>query len=208
MTRRAVIFDMGNVLIDWDPHEAYRQHLPDAGDRVAFLGHFFRKMYDAVHDDPRSMSECLAPLKDDHPEMRRLIEVYEREWYSFLGGPMAESIAIVEALHEKGVPLYGLTNWPHQVWPPHEIEGVADPAGYRFLEKFDDIVVSGQVRMRKPDVEIYVHALEKFGLRSDEAVFVDDLPENVAAARDLGLHGIQFTSANALRRELAELGLL
>ncbi len=208
MTRRAVIFDMGNVLIDWDPHEAYRPHLPDAGDRVAFLGRFFRKMYDAVHDDPRSMGECLAPLKAEHPEMRHLIEVYELEWHRFLGGPMPESIEIVDALHGSGVPLYGLTNWPHQVWPPHRIEGVGNPDAYGFLGKFSDIVVSGQVRMRKPDAEIYTHALDKFGLRSDEAVFVDDLPENVAAAIELGVHGIQFTSADALRRELEDLGLL
>ena len=199
---------MGNVLIDWDPHEAYRQYLPDAGDRVAFLGHFFRRMYDAVHDDPRSMGECLAPLKDDHPDLRHLIEVYELEWHRFLGGVMAESIEIVDALHGKGVPLYGLTNWPHQVWPPHEIEGVENPDAYGFLDKFEDIVVSGQVRMRKPDAAIYRHALTQFGLMGDEAVFVDDLPENVDAARDLGLHGIRFTDAGALREELTQLGLL
>ena len=208
MTRRAVIFDMGNVLIDWDPQEAYRPHLPDAGDRVAFLSRFFPRMYNAVHDDPRSMSLCLAPLKDAHPEMRHLIEVYELEWHRFLGGPMPDSIEILDALHEKGVPLYGLTNWPHQVWPPHKIEGVENPDAYGFLGKFEDIVVSGQVRLRKPDAAIYRYALETFGLRGEEAVFVDDLPENVDAARELGLHGIRFTDAGALREELMQLGLL
>lgn len=119
----AVIFDMGNVLIDWDPHEAYRPHLPDAGGRVAFLGRYFRLMYDAVHDDPRPMGECLAPLKAEFPQYRHLIEVYERQWHLFLRGPMTDSVVLVERLHERGIPLYGLTNWPHRVWPPQATRG-------------------------------------------------------------------------------------
>ena len=83
-----------------------------------------------------------------------------------------------------------------------------NPDAYGFLGKFSDIVVSGQVRMRKPDAEIYRHALERFGLSGEEAVFVDDLPENVEAACELGLHGIRFTDARALREELTQLGLL
>ncbi|MBI1260922.1 MAG: HAD-IA family hydrolase [Rhizobiales bacterium] len=208
MPARAVIFDMGNVLIDWDPHKPYRQHLPDVGDRLAFLNQFFRVMYDAVHDDPRSMGDCLIPLKEAHPDKRHLIEVYEKEWHLFLGGPMPESIAIVDALHARNVPLYGLTNWPHQVWPPHEVDGVEAPEGYAFLEKFRDVLVSGRERMRKPEARIYELALSRFGLQADEAVFVDDLVENVEAARACGMYGVHFTGALALERELMELGLL
>ena len=87
------------------------------------------------------MSACLAPLKDEHPEMRHLIEVHELEWHRFLGGPMPESIEILDALHGKGVPLYGLTNWPHQVWPPHRIEGVENPDACGFLGKFRDLII-------------------------------------------------------------------
>lgn len=204
----AVIFDMGNVLIDWDPHEAYRPHLPDAGERVAFLGRYFRLMYDAVHDDPRPMGECLAPLKAEFPQYRHLIEVYERQWHLFLRGPMMDSVVLVERLHERGIPLYGLTNWPHQVWPPQEVAGVADPAAYAFLGKFRDIVVSGRERMRKPEPRIYALALRRFGLEADEALFVDDLPENVDAAASLGFHTHHFTGADALALDLARHGLL
>lgn len=208
MQARAVIFDMGNVLIDWDAHKPYRSHLPDADERLVFITQFFRVMYDAVHDDPRSMSECLVPLKEAHPDKRHLIEVYEKEWHLFLGGPMPQSIAIVDALHARQVPLYGLTNWPHQVWPPHEVEGVETPEAYVFLEKFQDVLVSGRERMRKPESRIYDLALSRFGLQPGEAVFVDDLDENVEAARACGMYGVHFTDAPALERELVGLGLL
>lgn len=205
---RAVIFDMGNVLIGWDPFAPYRRHLPDPADLVAFLSGFFRTIYNAVHDDPRPMRDCLAPLKEAHPDKLHLIELYEMEWGSFLTGPMAESIEIVEALAARSVPLFGLTNWPHQVWPPnlHVVEERRQ--SYAFLDLFKDVVVSGQVRMRKPDPDIYRHALERFGLDAREAVFVDDLGENVDAARDIGMTGILFEGAGPLRRELAALGLL
>ena len=154
------------------------------------------------------MSECLAPLKEEYPELRHLIEVYERQWHLFLRGPIEESVVLVDRLYERGVPLYGLTNWPHQVWPPHDVAGIADPAAYGFLDKFQDIVVSGRERMRKPEPQIYDLALLRFSLEPHEAVFVDDLPENVEAARAHGLHGIHFTDAAALEAELVGFGLL
>ncbi len=205
---KAIIFDMGNVLIGWDPFTPYRRHLPDPADLAAFLSGFFRTVYDAVHDDPRPMSDCLAPLKEAHPDKLHLIELYEKEWGSFLTGPIVESIEIVEALAARGVPLFGLTNWPHQVWPPTLHVAEEHRGLYGFLDRFQDVVVSGQVRMRKPDPDIYVHALERFGLDAREAVFVDDLIENVDAAREIGMTGILFEGPEALRTELRALGLL
>lgn len=205
---KAVIFDMGNVLIGWDPYTPYRRHLPDAAELVSFFSGFFREIYNAVHDDPRAMAECLAPLKEAHPDKLALIETYELEWASFLTGPMHDSVAVLHDLAVRRVPLFGLTNWPHQVWPPTDHVADDDRAAYGFLDFFEDIVVSGRVRMRKPDAEIYRHALERFGLAPADAVFVDDLVENIDAARDLGMTGILFQGAASLRIELATLGLL
>jgi 2-haloacid dehalogenase len=205
---RAVIFDMGNVLIGWDPHTPYRRHLPDDAALAEFFSGFFRTIYNAVHDDPRPMRDCLAPLKETHPDKLALIEVYEREWASFLTGPMGESVAILHALAERGVALYGLTNWPHQVWPPGDHVREEARAGYAFLDVFRDVVVSGQVRLRKPDAKIYKHALERFGLAARDAVFVDDLAENVEAANALGMTGILFRDAAGLRERFRALGLI
>lgn len=208
MSPRAVIFDVGNVLIGWDPHTPYRRYFPDDATHAAFFDGFFRTIYNAVHDDPRPISECLAPLKREHPDKHVLIELYEKEWASFLTGPMTASVEVLKELAAHGTPLYGLTNWPHQVWPPGDYVGVEARALYDFLDLFEDVVVSGQVRMRKPEAVIYRFALERFGLAADEAVFVDDLVENVEAANALGLTGILFRGAEGLRGDLARLGLI
>lgn len=203
--RQAVIFDMGNVLIGWAPEQVYAAHLTDAASRTQFFTDLFPRMHNLVHDSQESFSEALAPLREEEPASAPLIDIFERRWHEFLQGPMEPSIAVVRELVDAGVPLYGLTNWPHQTWPPSALDGDHD---YGFLSEFEDIVVSGQVQMAKPDSAIYDLALERFSLSADEAVFVDDLAANVATACDLGLHGIQFTDADAMRSEFVRLGLL
>ena len=204
--RTAVIFDMGNVLIDWNPDAVYRRHIGDDELRALFFAGTFPRMHHAAHDSDLSFTDALAPLKNDEPEMAHLIEVFEHRWHEFLQGPLTETVEVLEALVRAEVPVYGLTNWPHQTWPPRPPADA--PQAYDFLEHFHDIVVSGQVRMHKPNDDIYDHALKQFGLRAEQAVFVDDLIENVATADRLGLHGIRFTDAKALREELEVLGLL
>ncbi len=204
--RRAVIFDMGNVLIDWNPQAVYEHHLTDQQERVRFFTDLFPRMHHTAHDSRESFTDALAPLKNQEPEMAHLIEIFEYRWHEFVRGPLVDTIDVLHDLVAVGVPLYGLTNWPHQTWPPRAPKGA--PEAYDFLDHFADIVVSGQVQMHKPNDDIYDHALKQFGLRPEHAVFVDDLSENVATADRLGLHGIQFTDARALRAELEALGLL
>lgn len=204
---KAVIFDMGNVLIGWDAHARYRPHFEDDAACAHFFKTLFREIYDAVHDDHREMEACLAPLKTRHAHAVPLIEVYEKDWGSFLTGVMEESVALVHELKAAGVPLYGLTNWPAQVWPPHRAVP-EEAAAFAFLDHFDGIVVSGEERLRKPDPAIYLLALERFGLAPSEALFVDDLAENTAAAEALGMHAHRFEDAGRLRAALHAHGLL
>lgn len=208
MIKQAVVFDMGNVLIGWDAVGAYKELLPDAGERAAFFRDLFPVIYTAVHDDPRPMDLCLAPVKEDHPHATDLIEFYETQWACFITGVMEETVDLLTALHNEGVPLYGLTNWPHQVWPPHAQLGQEHHASYQFLDLFSDIVVSGQVQMMKPHPKIYEYALERWGLVAGDTLFVDDLAENVAAAQALGMRGHKFVSAEALKGELIKCRLL
>ena len=203
--RRVVIFDMGNVLIDWDPDARYQAHIADDQERALFFAGLFRRMHWAVHDSDQSFSDALSSLKQAEPGSRALIEQFEHGWHEFLSGPMDASVAVLEALVAAKVPVYGLTNWPHQMWPP---KATGTDHNYGFLRHFKDVVVSGQVKMHKPDEEIYDYALSRFGVRPEEAVFVDDLQENIETANRLGLHGIQFTDAASLHVELSKLGLL
>lgn len=171
-----------------------------------FFAGLFPRMHHAAHDARGSFTEALAPLKHQEPEMVHLIEVFEHRWHEFVRGPLTETVEVLHDLVDAGVPLYGLTNWPHQSWPPRPPADA--PQAYDFLGHFADIVVSGQVQMHKPNDDIYDHALKQFGLQPEQAVFVDDLSENIATADRLGLHGIRFTNAKALRDELEGLGLL
>ena len=171
-----------------------------------FFAGLFRRMHWAVHDSDQSFSDALLSLKQAEPNSRALIEQFEHGWHEFLRGPMDASVAVLEALVAAQVPVFGLTNWPHQTWPP-KAAATADH-NYGFLQHFKDVVVSGQVKMHKPDEDIYDYALTRFGVRPEEAVFVDDLRENIETANRLGLHGIQFTDAASLHVELTNLGLL
>ncbi len=205
--RTAAIFDMGSVLIGWDLRPTYRAHFDGDDAMLQFLRGPFREIYDLVHDGEGTLAECLAPARAKYPELDPLIDVYEQQWASFVTGVMPDSVAVVEDLARRGVELFGLTNWPAQTWPPTRLlpQNAED---YRFLELFRDIWVSGEHRLRKPDPRSYRSALARFDLDPEQAVFVDDLEENVAAANALGIAGIHFESAPQLRRDLKCHGLL
>jgi 2-haloacid dehalogenase len=205
--KRAVLFDMGSVLIGWDVRPPFRSHFESEEDLDGFLRGTFREIYDAVHDGDGTMVECLEPVRRRHPEAAHLIDIYESNWAAFITGVMEDSVAIVRELYERGVALYGLTNWPAQVWPPQSLMP-EEAESYTFLDMFADIWVSGHHKLRKPDPESYQSALRRFGLVAEEVVFVDDVPANVAAAEALGLVGIQFQDAPTLRRDLEGVGLL
>lgn len=201
MRRTAVIFDLGNVLIDWDMKPSFRPHFKSEDEVEGFLNWFSPFFIAHVHDGDGNLTQCLAPLKAEHPDKAHLLDVFEHQWHDFMKGPIRGTVDIFNRLDERGTPLFALTNWPHQVWPPRGPDG-GDPEehDYSFINRFQDVVVSGQVRLRKPNDDIYLHALEKFGLEAKAAVFVDDLAENVETANRLGLTGLQFVSPEKLMR--------
>jgi 2-haloacid dehalogenase len=205
-----VIFDLGNVLIDFDPLPVYRDYFGEDSEGFAAFcasgriweilnhGHNILGDWDAGFDG----------LVEQRPQWREEIELFRRDWFKFLLGPMPQSVAVLQELGRAAVPLYGLTNWPAQVWPPKSHGNAAQQHNYDFLDSFRDIVVSGIEQLRKPDPALYRLALDRWQLAPERCLFVDDLLDNVEAARHLGRAGHHFHSAAGLRRELVTLGLL
>ncbi|MDW3097509.1 MAG: HAD family phosphatase [Alphaproteobacteria bacterium] len=201
---KAVVFDLGGVLIDWDPRLIFQQHFATRGVLEAFLVEVFWRAHHACHDTLAPFEETLAPYKRDYPHFAPALDAMATDWQKAVMGPIPETVAVLEELVARDVPVFALSNWPAQTWPPAHPH--ADD--YAFLDHFRSIVVSGQVQLRKPDPAIYKLALEQFGLEADEALFVDDLAGNADAATQAGMIGHQFLSADHLRTRLAAARLL
>lgn len=200
--RDIVIFDLGGVLIEWDPRYLYRKLF--AGDEAAmerFLATVCTHDWNRGQDAGRSFAEGCRLLKTEHPDHAELIDAYFARFDEMMPGPVAGSVAILEALHGRGTPLYGLSNFSAETYPPAF-------ARFEFLRRLQGVVVSGEVGIIKPDPRIYRLLLDRFAIDPHRAVYIDDVAANVEAARPFGIHGIHFRSAAQLRAELVVLGLL
>ena len=196
------MFDLGGVLIDWNPRHLYRKLF--AGDEDAtewFLANVCTAEWNARQDAGRSFADAVAELMPRHADKADLIEAYGRRFDEMIAGVIEGTVDILAALKRAGVPRYALTNWSAETFPPQRKR-------FEFLSWFDGIVVSGQEGVIKPDPRIFRILLERYRIASWEAVFIDDNPDNAAAATGLGMHGIHFRSPELLRRELEALALL
>jgi 2-haloacid dehalogenase len=200
--RSVVVFDLGGVLIDWNPRYLYRKLFPgDETGMEQFLANICTQEWNECQDAGRSFGEAAALLISEHPEKAGLIKAFGERFDEMMAGPIDGTVQILEDLHRQGVPLYGLTNWSAETYP-HAL------ARFDFLQRFRGVLVSGEVGVIKPDSRIYRLLLDRFAIAPESAVYIDDNPRNAAAATALGLHGITFTDAAALRRELQALQLL
>lgn len=196
----AVIFDLGGVLIDWNPRHLYRKLFDDEDAMETFLREVCAPSWNLEQDRGRPWAQAIAELSARHPDQAGLIGAYRGRWPEMLNGPIAGTVAILEMLHKDGVPLFALTNWSAETFPHAE-------ALYPFLGRFRAIVVSGRIGLVKPDAAIYRHAIARFGVDPARTAFIDDSARNVAGAAAAGLHAIRYTGPEALRRDLAALGL-
>lgn len=194
-----VVWDLGNVLIDWDPRAAVAAGLGDEEARRFFDGFDFGA-WNHAGDAGRPWPEALAELAREHPEWAEHGRAYVENFAASMVGEHAGTVALVRELHAAGVPQVGLTNFSAELWP-HA------PAMFGFLALLDDIVVSGAEGIAKPDPAIYRLAAERCGLPITALVFVDDKPANVRAAEAIGLRGLVFTDPDLLRSDLRALGL-
>jgi 2-haloacid dehalogenase len=200
--RSVVIFDLGGVLIDWNPRYLYRKLFN--GDDAAmehFLATVCTPAWNERQDAGRSFAEAARELVLRHPDKVELIEAFSRRFGEMIPGAIDGSVEIAAELKHRGVPLYAITNWSAETFPPQRER-------FEFLSWFEDIVVSGREGIIKPDPRIFRILLERNRLAPDSAVFIDDVAKNAAAAAALGIHPIHFRSAGQLRRELEALELL
>ncbi|WP_350616747.1 HAD family phosphatase [Pseudomonas sp. HY7a-MNA-CIBAN-0227] len=205
MTIRAVVFDFGGVLFDWSPQHLYRQLITDERERQWFLDTVCTQAWNTEQDAGRTLAEATRTLIAEHPQHESLIQAYYDRWHEMLRGPLSGGVAILEALHEAKMPLFGLTNWSAETFPYAR-------ANYSFLQYFRDIVVSGEVKLIKPDAAIYHASLAQVrahltDIKPDEVVFIDDVAGNIEAAIALGWQGIHHVSAEHTGERLRALGV-
>jgi len=201
VSTKAVVFDLGGVLIDWDPRYLYRKLLADEAAVEEFLATVCTPAWNGEQDRGRPFADGIAELVERHPLHAAAIAAYQERWPEMLGGDVPGTVALLAELRSAGVPLYALTNWSAETF------GITRER-FEFLGWFDGVVVSGEERMVKPDPRIFRLLLERFGLDAEGTCLVDDAPANVAAARQLGFDAMRFRDPDQLRRDLTERGLL
>ncbi len=197
----AVVFDLGGVLIDWDPRHLYRQLFDDVDEMERFLAEVTTAEWNLQQDAGRPWAEGIALLVAAHPDKRELIEAFHARWPEMLAGAIDETVRVLADVRVTGVPIYALSNWSAETYP-------ITRGRFPFLDWFDGIVISGELGIVKPDPRMFEHLIEQFGLAPETSVFIDDQPANVAAAAGLGFTTIRFRDAGELRRELERLGVL
>lgn len=195
-----VIFDLGGVLVDWSPYHLYRKLLPDDESIERFLDETNFYYFLKGIDSNKTFKSSIRTLAHRYPDSAKLIEAYWLRWPETIKGPIDETVKIVRELDLAGIPLYVISNWSSETWH-HGQE-------FDFLKLFKGIVISGLEGIAKPDIGIFNIALNRYHLKSNHCLFVDDRGENVIAAKQLGMQGHRFTNAQSLRAVLLKNRLL
>lgn len=199
---RGVIFDVGNVLYGWDPDSFLVRQIADDEARMRFIEDTDLWSWHDTLDGGRPFAEAAAELSEKFPDYAHFISAWGERFGETISDPVPGVHAIVEELDARGVPLFAITNFSADFWPPfHEKERA-------FFRRFRDIVVSGEEKLLKPDPAIYYLALDRFGLKPAEALFIDDRLINVEGAQAIGMQAHLFTSAADLRARLEAEALL
>jgi 2-haloacid dehalogenase len=196
-----VVFDIGNVLVAWDPRNLYRRYFEGRADEMEwFLNNVCTPAWNIEQDRGRSFADAVELLVKEHPpEWHPIIRAFDSEWQETISGPIHGTVDILKSLKRNGVPVFAITNWNQDKFREARER-------FDFLSSFDGIVVSGDERMLKPDREIFELFSERYAVPLETAVFIDDSLRNVEGARAAGMHGLHFTSPETLARDLRELG--
>ena len=195
------VFDVGKVLFEWDLRHLFAKLITDKDELEYFVTVIVTPEWHFQHDAGRALDDMVAERIAEFPEYAAWIAAYSNRFNETIPGPVTGSLEIVQELAERGVPLFAITNFGAEFW---DMFRPTQP----IFDHFQDIIVSGVEKLVKPDPAIYMLALQRFGLKSGEAIFIDDNHDNVISARENGFVAHHFTDAYSLRRELIALDLL
>jgi 2-haloacid dehalogenase len=199
---KAIIWDLGNVFVDWNPNHLFERLIEDKAKRQYFFENICTMDWNENQDAGYPIEKATEELVAKHPEWKEYIEAYYGRWEEMLGGPINGTVEILKQLKEKNhLRHYALTNWSHELFP-------TALRLYDFMHWFDGRVVSGEERMRKPQPEFYKLLLDRYGLQPSDVVFIDDNLRNIKAAEAMGIKSIRFESPEQLRACLQEMRLL
>jgi len=199
---RAILWDVGNVIVRWDPRALYAKIFKEPADLDRFLSHVCTGAWHVEHDKGVGFPENAARLIARFPEHEAEIRAWDERFDEMLSGPIPETASVIEALAARDVPQFALTNMPQSKWP---LVQAVSPAHFAHLR---DAVVSGDEGVIKPDRRIYEIVLERTGLDAGDLLFIDDSAANIQAADALGFHTHHFTDPAHLRAAVEQHGLL
>ncbi len=192
MSLKNIVFDLGGVLVDWNPAYVYRKVFQTEEAMQYFLDNICTFHWNEQQDAGRSISEAEDILINQFPHYSKEIKIYYCEWVNMLGGPILPSVAVLkELLDSKRYDIYALTNWSAETWP-------TALSMYEFLSWFKGVLVSGQENMKKPELKIFELMCERYRLVPDETLFIDDNVHNINAAQSMGFQTIHFTGIEKL----------
>ena len=197
-----VVFDLGGVLVDWNPDYVYRTIIQNEDERKWFFDNICTSDWNEEQDGGRSLQEATEELITKFPDHESNIRAFYDRWEEMLGGPISGTVDVLKELKEEDkVKLYALTNWSAETFP-------VALERYEFLHWFNGRLVSGEEKMRKPFPEIYQLLIKRFAFDPSTAIYIDDNLRNLPPASETGMHTIHFQSPDQLRQELAVLGVL
>ena len=186
-----IVFDFGGVLVDWNPRYLYDKYFGDAEQSQWFLDNICLYSWNLQMDGGKPFAEGVKELQAAHPEWSEAIAIYHTRWVEMMGGEVAGTADVLRSAKAAGYKIYGLTNWSAETFPM-----IRDT--YPVFQEFDGIVVSGEEHLLKPDAAIYRCLLERYALRAEESLFIDDNRDYVAAARSIGMEAVRFENAEQL----------
>ena len=190
-----IIFDFGNVLVQWHPELVYGEYFGDEAKAWWFLRHVADNAWRLRIDGGESTDTRIRELKTQYPDYAEAIELYRSRWREMLTGEVPGMREVINDIKGKGYEIYGLTNWSMETFPEAREH-------FGILQMIDRYVVSGAEGLVKPDHRLFRVLLDRYSLKAEECIFIDDNPDNVAAAKALGMIGIVFTDAEELRKHL------
>ena len=200
MTIESILFDLGNVLIRWDPRNHYRDRFDSEAQMESFLTEVATGAWNHEMDLGKPFAQAIAERSMLFPEHASLLAEWQSEWERMLGGAVDESVELLGQLRDAGYRLAALTNWSAETFPVARTR-------FPFLGWFEDIVISGVEGLAKPDPAMFALSLRRTGFVAERTVFIDDNLPNIVGAKAAGMHAIHFGSPGQCREELRAMGV-